>query len=208
MSSLCSRNAHLEAHYVAHTHDILFSSHHWNRMRYFKQNGYDSTEEVKCNANIYAGTQQSGHPPLPVNVTSRASTRWSLRWHIHLEKPSSFQLPTDGGVFSFSICWNFIKSILSPTLQMFPGAVGCNISSTHDGSTPDWTGVGKGFLELVPIDQELYLILVGLQDLFPKCIRLLSMFFSKLQVLDLGVRMQEECSTDDSSMKAILVLQG
>lgn len=110
----------------AYAHDLLFSPHHLNRMRYyyyytyFKQNGYDSTEEVKCNANIYAGTQQSGHPPLPVNVTSRASTRWSLRWHIHLEKPSSFQLPTDGGVFSCSICWNFIKSILPSTRQMFP----------------------------------------------------------------------------------------
>lgn len=37
---------------------------------------------------------------------------------------------------------------------------------------PRYPTVGKGFLELEPVDQELYWILVGLQDLFPKCIRL------------------------------------
>lgn len=65
-------------------------------------------------------------------------------------------------------------------------------------------GMGLCIWNLYPLFKEFHLILIGPPDLFLKSIRLVYMFFIKLQMLGF-VLMQEGLSLDHSSMKTILV---
>lgn len=126
--------------------------------------------------------------------------------------PASLEVVHHGfwGVFRIIIITSALFFLLGMVLDVLwnvPCATGCNTTPKHDWSN-SWTDVL--FMKFSALcSPDIPLLILAKKFYFnltsPKCIRLVSMFFCKIQMLNFAVRMQERISSDDSSMKTILV---